>query len=336
MTESAERQVLGTLFFGTDDRAKVKLVSAISPDMMTSELRSTLMSHAIEGRSPEMAVDAVTQALGIHAGKGAQIELLSVSEAYVSDAATDQARRDVIRAHIERQKAFIGKRLAGGMSADEAYGALRDIMRADAMAERPGPKTIGELASEELFRQEAIGNGEGSRCMPIDLPPFDINGGLFPGDLWTIAAPQGCGKTMLALQAMNRAADRGARCLFLSLEMDQAGLARRLLAGGDARRLRSGLHPSDPLWSRIERRASALRSLDLSIVFAGGFSVEQLETEIRHHAMDGQVDVVAVDFFQLIRVPSGERNESRALERVAYALKFCAVDIGCTMLCLPS
>ena len=337
MTEASERQVLGAIVFGKDARLRSGLIGSMKTGMFTSFIRKAMLEAACEGFcSPALMAEWVKKAYGESAEVDLTRELIECDISFDCDLEPiDAARKTLICAFVEKRKMEVAAKMARGMSADGAYAELRDIMRADALSAREPPLSISELASREIQRQDDIQTGKtSSRSMPIGIPLFDINGGFFPGDLWTVAAQQGGGKTLLALQALNRAADRGARCLFLSLEMDPSGLVRRLLAGGGANRLRAGLPRADPLWPKIERRLGAFKGMDVSIGFAGGFSVDQLETEIRQHSIQQQVDIVAIDFFQLIRTPASERNESRALERICYALKFCAVDVGCSIILL--
>ncbi len=154
--------------------------------------------------------------------------------------------------------------------------------------------------------------------------------GLKRGDLVIVAARPSLGKTSLVLNfARNAAARQNGTVAFFSIEMAAEQLVQRLLAmesGVDSTRLAFGQH-SD----RDERKISqALGVLsDLSVYFddSATLTVAQMRTKARELQRERGLDLVLVDYLQLMQ--SGMRNENRVQE-VSYitrSLKQLARDL---------
>ncbi len=154
--------------------------------------------------------------------------------------------------------------------------------------------------------------------------------GLKRGDLVIVAARPSLGKTSLVLNfARNAAARQSGTVAFFSIEMAAEQLVQRLLAmesGVDSTRLAFGQH-SD----RDERRISqALGVLsDLSVYFddSAMLTVAEMRAKARRLQMERGLDLVLVDYLQLMH--SGTRNENRVQEvsYISRSLKQLARDL---------
>jgi replicative DNA helicase len=154
--------------------------------------------------------------------------------------------------------------------------------------------------------------------------------GLKRGDLVVVAARPSLGKTSLVLNFAKSASERqSATVAFFSIEMAAEQLVQRMLAmesGVDSARLAFGQH-SD----RDERKISqALGVLsDLSIYFddSAMLTVAEMRAKARRLQLERGLDMVVVDYLQLMQ--SGARNENRVQEvsYVSRSLKQLARDL---------
>jgi replicative DNA helicase len=154
--------------------------------------------------------------------------------------------------------------------------------------------------------------------------------GLKRGDLVIVAARPSLGKTSLVLNFAKSASERQtATVAFFSIEMAAEQLVQRMLAiesGVDSARLAFGQH-SD----RDERKISqALGVLsDLSIYFddSAMLTVAEMRAKARRLQLERGLDLVVVDYLQLMQ--SGTRNENRVQEvsYVSRSLKQLARDL---------
>jgi replicative DNA helicase len=154
--------------------------------------------------------------------------------------------------------------------------------------------------------------------------------GLKRGDLVIVAARPSLGKTSLVLNFAKSSSERqSATVAFFSIEMAAEQLVQRMLAmesGVDSARLAFGQH-SD----RDERKISqALGVLsDLSIYFddSAMLTVAEMRAKARRLQLERGLDLVVVDYLQLMQ--SGTRNENRVQEvsYVSRSLKQLARDL---------
>jgi replicative DNA helicase len=154
--------------------------------------------------------------------------------------------------------------------------------------------------------------------------------GLKRGDLVVVAARPSLGKTSLVLNFAKSAAERqSATVAFFSIEMAASQLVQRLLAmesGVDSARLAFGQH-SD----RDERKISQALGLlsDLSVYFddSAMLTVAEMRAKARQLQRERGLDLVVVDYLQLMQ--SGTRNENRVQEvsYVSRSLKQLARDL---------
>jgi len=212
---------------------------------------------------------------------------------------------------------------------------------ADLQAHRSGASviSIGKAAAEELDRIRADSKRE-KRDTGVETGFQQIDatvGGLRPGQLVVIGARTSVGKTAFALQAALWCAQaQGKGVLFVSLEMSKEELSRRALA--QVARISLGRithgHLSDPRWPETEgywqladAAGKELSSCPLTIVESGAYNPTTLRSRCRAEQMRNQVDLVVVDYLQLMR--SGERHQNRTEEvsAISRSLKLMAKDL---------
>ena len=162
--------------------------------------------------------------------------------------------------------------------------------------------------------------------------------GMHPGDLIIVAGRPSMGKTALALNvAVNAARSReGIKVAIFSLEMPKEQLASRMLcseARVDASLVRTGrLHRDD--WPLLVRAAGEISELPLWIDDTPGLSMMELRAKARRLKVEKELDLVIVDYLQLMR--SGSRSESREQEisEISRSLKALAKELSLPVMAL--
>ncbi len=156
-----------------------------------------------------------------------------------------------------------------------------------------------------------------------------ILGGFQRSDLLILAARPGVGKTSLMLTFALKAAEKGRTVAIFSLEMSAEQLAQRMVAAIsqiDAQRLRLGQLQDDE-WPRFADAIGHLSDLPIYIDDTPSISVLQLRTKCRRLASERPLEMVFVDYLQLMNsdVPSDNRVQevsyiSRSLKGIAREL----------------
>ncbi len=150
-------------------------------------------------------------------------------------------------------------------------------------------------------------------------------GGLQAGDLIIIAARPSVGKTSLALNIVENVAVKQAGSVALfSLEMGPEQIAQRLISshtGIDSQNLRLG-KISD---AELDRVVHAIGVLSESQIYVDATpAISPLEVRSKARRLEGKVNLILVDYLQLMR--SGSRSENRVQEisAISRALKALA------------
>ena len=155
-------------------------------------------------------------------------------------------------------------------------------------------------------------------------------GGLKRADLIVLAARPSLGKTSLGLNiARNAAVGQNAKVAIFSLEMAAEQLVQRLLAsesGVDSTRLRLGLHTE----AEERRVMNALGILSAIDIYVDDSAVQRV-TEIRSKALrlhrDQGLDLVIVDYLQLIHGTERGDNRVQEISLISRSLKELAREL---------
>ena len=163
--------------------------------------------------------------------------------------------------------------------------------------------------------------------------------GFQPSDLVVLAARPSVGKTSLALNIAENAAVREGKTVgVFSLEMSKEQLVLRLLssvASIDSQRLRSGfLEELD-----FARIAPALQSLSDAPVFIDdtpSISTMELRTKARRLQAEHGLDLLIVDYLQLMQATSTSRDANRVQEvsEISRGLKALARELRIPVIAL--
>ncbi len=194
------------------------------------------------------------------------------------------------------------------------------------------------LTTEALTQIERVLSG-GDRGLLTGFRQFDyVTGGLEPGQLIILAGRPGTGKTSLASGIAWHVARVGKVVLFISLEMGVRELALRFAC------LHTGLSYADakaflPLTTRD--RAVLLEAL-AAIENSGIAIAEDARTvaRVRQHARalkaTDRLDLVVVDYLQLMRSDAVKRGDSRVYEigDISIELKALARELEVPVIAL--
>jgi len=199
---------------------------------------------------------------------------------------------------------------------DDAEQKILDI------SESLSKKRILSVKDELDHLIKSIGDQRENRNAIIGVPTGfseldDYTAGFQKSELIVIAGRPSHGKTALSMNiARNAAVDHGKSVAIFSLEMSFRELLLRLLAGEarvDGKKLKTGRSTPDE-WKRVLHNYHKLKT-NLFIDDTSELTILEIRAKARRMKMDYGIDMVIVDYLQLIRGP--ENSERRDLE-VAY------------------
>jgi len=199
---------------------------------------------------------------------------------------------------------------------DDAEQKILDI------SESLSKKRVLSVKDELDHLIKTIGDQRENRNAIIGVPTGfteldDYTAGFQKSEFIVIAGRPSHGKTALSMNiARNAAVDHGKSVAIFSLEMSFRELLLRLLAGEarvDGKKLKTGKSTPDE-WKRVLHNYHKLKT-NLYIDDTSELTILEIRAKARRMKLDYGIDMVIVDYLQLIRGP--ENSERRDLE-VAY------------------
>jgi replicative DNA helicase len=196
---------------------------------------------------------------------------------------------------------------------------------------------IKDLLKNAFDRAELASKGENALGISSGLRDLDaLLGGFQKSDLIILAARPSVGKTALALDFMRFASvTEKKKVAMFSLEMSNDQLIDRLL-GMQANipfwEIRTG-HLNDDKYGKYGEAMGVLSETDMYIDDTPGQNITEIRTKARRLAIERGVDMIIVDYLQLI---SGHSKDNRVQEvaEISRGLKNLARELQVPVIAL--
>jgi replicative DNA helicase len=311
-------------------------------------------------------------AIGTLAGDAKPCDVVTVSQhleriakleaagglAYLSSVARDTPTAANVRAYAEivrersllRQLIRAGTDIASSVFNNDGETARALVDRAEQrvfeIAEGSFRKREGAIAVRTLLPgvidqiDEWHNNPDKLRGLPTGFTDFDkLTGGLRPGDLLIVAGRPSMGKTTLAVNMAEYAAvhpgTRASVAIF-SMEMPAEQVITRMLSsigGVPLNSLRSG-RISDDDWVRITGATSQLSEAKIFVDETPALNPTELRARARRVKREHGLDLVVVDYLQLMQVPGTQENRATEIAEISRGLKVLAKELQVPVIAL--
>ena len=221
---------------------------------------------------------------------------------------------------------------------DEAEQAIFEI------GERQGKRLrkyrpIADLIAEARDRVDMLSRQSSPITgLATGYTDFDrLTAGLQPADLIIIAGRPSMGKSALAINIAEHVAIQGQHSVAVfSMEMPSEQLAMRMigsLSRIDQQRLRTG-KLNDEDWPRLTSTVGVVREARLFIDDTPALTPAELRARARRIARDHRLDLVIVDYLQLMQAPGFSDNRVAEVSEVSRALKSMAKELNVPVIAL--
>jgi replicative DNA helicase len=346
----AEQSVLGAILIDRD--AVVEVAEFLRPADFYRQANGAIFTAVLELFERREPIDIVTVAETLE--RSDQLEGIG-GRAYLSSlsSSTPTAVHAVQYARIVERKAVLRNLIgAAGRIAGIGYEDPAEIQEAIDRAEAElfavsqkridsGFQKLDSLLHQAYDRLDYLhahrGEISGVRTGFTDLD--SLTTGLQKSDLVILAARPSVGKTSLALNIAEHAAVKEKKSVgVFSLEMSKEQLVLRLLssvANIDSQRLRSGfLEEMD--FARIAPAMNALSEAPLYIDDTPSISTMELRTKARRLQAEAGLDLVIVDYLQLMQAATTSRDANRVQEvsEISRGLKALARELSVPVVAL--
>jgi replicative DNA helicase len=346
----AEQSVLGAILIDRD--AVVEVAEFLRPTDFYRQANAKIFEAVLELFEKREPIDIVTVAEALErSGEidavGGRSYLSSLSNSTPTAVHAVQYGRIVERKAVLRNLIGAAGRIAG-IGYEDSPEIQESIDRAEAELFAVSQKRVDSgfqkldtLLHQAYDRLDYLhahrGEISGVRTGFADLDTLTT--GLQKSDLVILAARPSVGKTSFALNIAEHAAVKERKSVgVFSLEMSKEQLVLRLLssvANIDSQRLRSGfLEEMD--FARIAPAMNALSEAPLYIDDTPSISTMELRTKARRLHAESGLDLVIVDYLQLMQAGTTNRDSNRVQEvsEISRGLKALARELSVPVIAL--
>ena len=153
--------------------------------------------------------------------------------------------------------------------------------------------------------------------------------GLHNQELTVIGARPGVGKTTLALQIAQNIARKGKNVTIISLEMSDKQLIQKLIASKariNSYKMRRGtLEESD--FEKISNVSADISKLPITLI-SNATTIQKIETIIRKLKNKNQLDLIIIDYIQLIKNNKKLPSREQEVADITRTLKLLSLELN--------
>lgn len=329
----AEKSVLGAILQGSEDA----LNDLTERDFYRPEHRS-IFRAAQELRREGQAIDLMT--LGNRLAERQELETIG-DAAYLLECfrcvptlanngsyigiVRECARRRELRQMLQTAAGSIGQQNADQV-ADELLAGLRGMST--------GPASwvdFQEIMSRTFDHLDGVANGK-IQTISTGLADLDAVFGLRKGEVTTIAAGPGQGKSAMAWHIGRTAAQRGFRVALISLEMSEEQYGMRALSsltGIPMERIVSARGLTAEQWTAIGDAMNAAR-----LPFCVTTRISTVEQARREAMRMEKLDLLIVDYIQIMDTARRIDNEHLRISAITRQLKTLSRELNIPIIML--
>jgi replicative DNA helicase len=223
-------------------------------------------------------------------------EVITVCTGFAARAYEDQSDVPMLLNDVEREVLSIAQDRV-----KTSFPTIRDL-------------ALGAMVCvEDLFKNRGAITG-----LPTGFKDLDnLTNGLQPGEMVVIAARPSMGKTALAMNIVEHVAvEAGKAVAVYSLEMGAQQIALRMLcslARVGMRAIRDGMMNRQDM-NRLMDSMSRLAECKLFIDDTPSLGVLEFQASARRLHAEHKLDLIVIDYLQLMRSPSRRGQENRQIE----------------------
>lgn len=341
VSHESERSVIGALLIS--GRAYDRAAEIVSAESFAVAANAAIWRACAELANAGQPRDIVTVAEHLEAA--GQLEEAG-GMGYLGDLAASipSAANVVAYAEIVRDRALARQIAAAagdcveiaqgqGSAAEKLDAAQARFMTIEAGRAAGGLREMRDVLPEVIDRiDERFNSGEEIAGLSTGYDDLDTRiNGLEPGNLYIIAGRPSMGKTTLALNIAEHIAQDNHACVF-SLEMPSEQLATRSIASlgrVSHARLRTGrLEEAD--WPRVTTGVQRVEGLGLHIDDSTPMTAAGISSRARAAKRKHGLDLVVVDYLQLMSADLGRRDGNRTQEigAMSRAMKLLAKELA--------
>jgi replicative DNA helicase len=347
----AERSILGAILL--DNLAYNEAAESLKSDDFSLDSHRRIFARMIELMETGRPIDIIT--LTEELSKKREVESVG-GVAYLSSLTEGLPRRPSIEQYVKivKDKALLRGLIhactnAIARASEQAEDATDIIDAAESAIFQIAENKLGQgfLGITDIVKQsfgsidKLYERGQRITGLETHYEKLDeMTSGFQASDLVIIAARPSMGKTAFAINIAENAAVRDKKVVgVFSLEMSREALLLRLLCSQsrvDSHKLRTGFLGRDD-YGKLVQGMAALADAPIFIDDSPGISITEMRAKARRLMQSqGRLDLIVVDYLQLVSGGGAKRYENRTQEvsSVSRGLKALAKELRCPVVAL--
>jgi replicative DNA helicase len=345
-----EEAVLGALMLDKDALAVV--LDILSAESFYKESHQRIYEAMLRLFQKSHPIDLLTvteelRSAGDLEGIGGPYYLVDLTNKVASAANIEFHARIILQKHIQRELI----RVSTGIIHD-SYDETTDVFTLLDEAEKGlfaitqqnlsrGVESMGSLTTKALRQLEELKDKEdGLTGIPTGFTNLDrLTSGWQKSDLVILAARPGMGKTSFVLAlARNAAMDFRKGVAIFSLEMSNVQLVQRLLsleAEVSGHKLRNG-QLEEYEWQMLHTAIERMSEVPIFIDDTPGINIFELRAKCRRLKMQHDIQMVIIDYLQLMSGGSDNQrgNREQEVSAISRSLKGMAKELNVPVIAL--
>ncbi|MBI2607702.1 MAG: replicative DNA helicase [Candidatus Doudnabacteria bacterium] len=347
----AEQSVLGSLLLDKD--AVIKIADTCTADDFYDDKHAVIYRTILKLFDERASIDILTVSNKLDEGGhldriGGMSYLTTLvnavpSSAHVVHYANIVKRKGTLRRLISQASEIVSLGYQEGIDLETILDeAEQKLFAVSQKSLKQNFVPISEILHETFDRLDELHRDKGKlRGLPTGFNDLDNKlGGLQKSDLVILAARPSMGKTSLALDMVRNAAITSKHPVAVfSLEMSKDQLVDRLLAAEadvDLWKMRTGrlsdIGPDND-FERIGHALGRISEAPIYIDDSGTLNIMELRTKARRLQAEHDLDLIIVDYLQLMQGRSSE-NRVQEVSEISRSLKALARELNVPVLAL--
>ena len=349
----AERAVLSSIILDHDSLLAV--VPILTPDDFFDPVHRVIFAACLELFEQRKSADFVT--LNDYLSNDESVQraggnvFLAELGSYVQTASLIVNHAQIVREKsIGRALIKAGRKITDlGTTENESAVDLiekahREIIEISFGSSVNKPESLADINTrryDEIVELQSGDNPKESRAVKTEFSNIDYYfNGFAAGSLTIVAARPGLGKTTFAINlAVNAATKKQRNVLIFSLEMAKEEVSDRIVAGATGLsmwKMQKGAISEEDIM-RMGAMTDEFHKLPIFIDDDADSTIANIRAKALRHQMQFGLDLVIIDYLQLIEVPSSIQKQnrtqevsyiSRSLKKLAKELKIPVVALS--------
>lgn len=322
----AERSVLGGMLLSKD--AITDVIEILTGDEFYRPVHETVFGAILHLYAKGEPADPVTVTNHLRAkgelercgGNNAVFDLVNATPtaANASYYADIVHSKHVLRGLVKAGNTIAHLGYAGGDADEAADAAQAELHAAVQVRDDPDSAPLGDDFEEMIGELEELQRNGQAMGVPTGFIDLDsLTHGLHGGQMIIVAGRPAMGKSTLAVDfARSCSIQHGRPAVMFSLEMSRREVQHRIMSA----EARVGLHHirggtmTDSDWERFARRLPDVTAAPLTIDATSSQTITQIKSRCRKLKQRGGLDLVVIDYLQLLSSGSSRRQENRQQE----------------------